>query len=182
MATMATNPAITVLRDPKVYLVGRQTIDDGELARFLADEGVAGWETDTSVAGEALVEVAGRLCYKSYAKPRPGGNSAYIGHILEVGHGSVLEHSVYNLIFAGVSRSFTHELVRHRARLVSLRSLCKAEVHAVLAKCGVQVLMSDLFGVDGTKFLDRLRLPAPYAARTFRFSSPTLSGQTKTQW
>jgi transposase len=57
------------------------------------------------------------------------------------------------------------ELVRHRAKLVSLRSLCKAEVHAVLAKCGVQVLMSDLFGVDGTKFLDRLRLPAPYAAR-----------------
>ena len=57
------------------------------------------------------------------------------------------------------------ELVRHRAKLVSLRSLCKAEVHAVLAKCGVQVLMSDLFGVDGTKLLDRLRLPAPYAAR-----------------
>jgi transposase len=38
------------------------------------------------------------------------------------------------------------ELVRHRAKLVSLRSLCKAEVHAVLAKCGVQVLVSDLFG------------------------------------
>ncbi len=112
---MATDPAITVLRDPKVYLVGRQTIDDSALARFLADEGVAGWETDTSVAGETLVEVAGRLCYKSYAKPRPGGNSAYIGHILEVGHGSVLEHSVFNLIVAGVSRSFTHELVRHRA-------------------------------------------------------------------
>src|SRR5665811_107741 len=32
------------------------------------------------------------------------------------------------------------ELVRHRAKLVSLRSHCKAEVHAVLAKCGVQVL------------------------------------------
>jgi transposase len=57
------------------------------------------------------------------------------------------------------------ELVRHRAKLVSLRSLCKAEVHAVLAKCGVQVLVSDLFGVEGTKLLDGLRLPAPYAAR-----------------
>src|SRR5664280_2042568 len=42
------------------------------------------------------------------------------------------------------------ELVRHRAKLVKLRSHCKAEVHAVLAKCGVQVLMSDLFGVAGT--------------------------------
>ena len=57
------------------------------------------------------------------------------------------------------------ELVRHRAKLVSLRSHCKAEVHAVLAKCGIQVLMSDLFGVDGNKLLDRLALPAPYAAR-----------------
>lgn len=39
------------------------------------------------------------------------------------------------------------ELVRHRAKLVALRSHCKAEVHAVLAKCGIQVLMRDLFGV-----------------------------------
>ena len=58
------------------------------------------------------------------------------------------------------------ELVRHRAKLVGLRSHCKAEVHAVLAKCGVQVSMTDLFGVGGTELLDRLRpLPAPYAAR-----------------
>ena len=57
------------------------------------------------------------------------------------------------------------ELVRHRAKLVGLRSHCKAEVHAVLAKCGVQVLMSDLFGVAGTALLDGLELPAPYAAR-----------------
>src|SRR5215207_3310175 len=42
---------------------------------------------------------------------------------------------------------------------------CKAEVHAVLAKCGVQVSMSDLFGVEGTALLDRLDLAAPYAAR-----------------
>src|SRR5438034_11227619 len=51
----------------------------------------------------------------SFAKPRTGGNQAYIGHILEVGHGSVLEHAVWNLIITGVSRSFTHELIRHRA-------------------------------------------------------------------
>ena len=57
------------------------------------------------------------------------------------------------------------ELVRHRAKLVALRSHCKAEVHAVLAKCGVQVVMSDLFGIEGNKLLDRLRLPAAYAAR-----------------
>jgi len=57
------------------------------------------------------------------------------------------------------------ELVRHRATLVALRSHCKAEIHAVLAKCGIQVSMSDLFGVAGTALLDRLQLAAPYAAR-----------------
>jgi transposase len=57
------------------------------------------------------------------------------------------------------------ELVRHRAKLVGLRSHCKAEVHAVLAKCGVHVPMSDLFGLEGTALLDRLALPGPYAAR-----------------
>lgn len=115
MATMESEPSTTVIRDPSVYLVGRQAIDEDGLARFLADEGVTRWTTDTEEAGETLVEVAGRLCYKSYARPRPGGNSAYIGHILEVGHGSVLEHAVFNFIITGVSRSFTHELVRHRA-------------------------------------------------------------------
>jgi transposase len=57
------------------------------------------------------------------------------------------------------------ELVRHRAKLVGLRSHCKAEVHAVLAKCGIQVPVSDLFGVEGTGLLERVNLPAPYGAR-----------------
>src|SRR4029077_19466275 len=64
---------------------------------------------------EHLSEIAGRLCYMSFARPRPGGNKAYIDHIKEVGHGSVLEHAVWNFVFTGVSRSLTHELVRHRA-------------------------------------------------------------------
>jgi thymidylate synthase (FAD) len=105
---------IRVLHEPTVYLVGRQVVDDARLDRFLADHGVA-WESDTEVAGEYLVEAAGRVCYMSFAKPRPGGNKTYLDHILEVGHGSVLEHAVWNFIFTGVSRSLTHELIRHRA-------------------------------------------------------------------
>src|SRR5260370_18581779 len=50
-----------------------------------------------------------------FAKPGPGGNQAYLNPSLEVGHGSVLEHAVGNFLFTGVSRSLTHELVRHRA-------------------------------------------------------------------
>lgn len=104
-----------IIRGPQVYLVGRQTIDDGALQRFLADHEVDTWQTDTEIAGQKLCEIAGRLCYMSFAKPRPGGNARYLTHLLEVGHGSVLEHSVWNFIFTGVSRSLTHELIRHRA-------------------------------------------------------------------
>ena len=71
--------------------------------------------TDTEVAGQRLSEIAGRICYMSFAKPRPGGNAAYLDNIKSVKHGSVLEHCVWNFIITGVSRSFTHELVRHRA-------------------------------------------------------------------
>jgi thymidylate synthase (FAD) len=66
------------------------------------------------VRRHGLVHFSGN-CYMSFARPRPGGNKVYLGHIKEVGHGSVLEHAVWNFIFTGVSRSLTHELVRHRS-------------------------------------------------------------------
>jgi thymidylate synthase (FAD) len=106
--------SIRVITEPSVYVLGRQTVDEGDLNRFLADHGVS-WESDSEVAAEVLTETAGRVCYMSFAKPRPGGNAAYLHHIKEVGHGSVLEHAVWNLLITGVSRSLTHELVRHRA-------------------------------------------------------------------
>ncbi len=111
---MSASEPIRVIRDATVYLVGRQVVNDAELDRFLTEHGVS-WQSDTEVAGEYLTEVAGRVCYMSFAKPRPGGNAAYLGHILEVGHGSVLEHAAWNFLFTGVSRSLTHELIRHRA-------------------------------------------------------------------
>src|SRR5947208_3157780 len=114
MALFDPGKDIRILREPTVYLVGRQVIDSRELDRFLADHGVS-WQSDTEVAAEYLTEVAGRVCYMSFAKPRPGGNETYLKHILEVGHGSVLEHAVWNFVFTGVSRSLTHELIRHRA-------------------------------------------------------------------
>lgn len=57
------------------------------------------------------------------------------------------------------------EAVRHRCKLVALRSGLKAQVHAVLAKQGVAVPMSDLFGVAGARLLDELRLDPAYHAR-----------------
>jgi thymidylate synthase (FAD) len=106
--------SIRILSEPVVYLIGKQTVDDAALERFLSDHGVS-WESDSEVAAEVITETAGRVCYLSFAKPRPGGNAAYLTHIKEVGHGSVLEHAVWNFLITGISRSCSHELVRHRA-------------------------------------------------------------------
>jgi transposase len=55
------------------------------------------------------------------------------------------------------------ELVRQRAKLVALRSGLKVQVHAVLAKHGLQPPVGDLWGVTGTEWLEALDLAAPYA-------------------
>ena len=73
------------------------------------------WSTDAA-GGEALAEFAGRACYQSWSKPnaRTATNAGYLRHILEVGHLSVLEHGSVTFYLTGVSRSLTHELIRHR--------------------------------------------------------------------
>jgi len=65
--------------------------------------------------GERLAEFAGRLCYMSQKNPASRTTRDYLENIKKQGHGSVLEHANYSLLLEGVSRSLTHELVRHRA-------------------------------------------------------------------
>ena len=81
---------------------------------FLAPPGVP-WSTDAD-GGPALVEFAGRACYQSWSKPNPrtATNAGYLRHIIDVGHFSVLEHATVSFYITGVSRSCTHELIRHR--------------------------------------------------------------------
>src|SRR6202171_580252 len=81
---------------------------------FLAPSDVP-WSTDAD-GGPALVEFAGRACYQSWSKPNPrtATNAAYIRHIIDVGHFSVLEHASVSFYITGISRSCTHELIRHR--------------------------------------------------------------------
>ena len=108
--------------EPKVFLVGETRIHEPGLADYLSHVGVPDWETDAPSDAEKLIEVMGRLCYRSF---EPGlnpnvtrvraGSAEYLGNIISVGHGSVLEHGMLNFVFADVSRVVTHELVRHRA-------------------------------------------------------------------
>jgi thymidylate synthase (FAD) len=73
------------------------------------------WATDAA-GGQALAEFAGRACYQSWSKavPATATNAGYLDHILQVGHLSVLEHSTATFYITGISRSVTHELIRHR--------------------------------------------------------------------
>jgi transposase len=71
------------------------------------------------------------------------------------------------------------ELTRYRHKLVGLRTSCRDQVHAVLAKLGVPVTHSDIFGVHGQAWLDGLRLPQPYAGKvaSLRQLNGELSGE-----
>ena len=66
--------------------------------------------------GSQLIEFAGRACYQSWKRPNPetATNEGYIRHVIKVGHFSVTEHASVGFYVTGVSRSLTHELVRHR--------------------------------------------------------------------
>jgi thymidylate synthase (FAD) len=114
---------------PQVFLIARPSIDAEGMRGYLADVGGESWldrrldESDGAPnAGELIVEFGGRACYRSW---EPGLNPnvsrvrtdqrEYFANILRSAHGSVLEHANYSFALRNVSRTFTHELVRHRA-------------------------------------------------------------------
>ena len=125
-------------------------VEDGMRA-FLAHTGAPDWHGDAPSDSELLCEVMGRLCYRSF---EPGlnpnvtrvreGNAPYLANILQVGHGSVLEHASLNFIFADVSRVVTHELVRHRAgTAISQESLRFVRLDALSAYVPVHIRESE---------------------------------------
>lgn len=63
---------------------------------------------------EKLIETAGRTSYLSFNKQEEGTEKAFIRMLIENGHLSVLEHAYATFRISGVSRAFTHQLVRHR--------------------------------------------------------------------
>ena len=105
------------MSEPNVYLVTRPAVDWEQVAAFLADEGVPP-VPESIRAGEdpsaAVVEISARLCYMSYGRGRRDIED-FINNLLSSRDGSVFEHVYYGFVFTGVSRSLTHELVRHRA-------------------------------------------------------------------
>jgi thymidylate synthase (FAD) len=64
-----------------------------------------------------LCKISGQTCYMSFGPRRTTNENAaaYFERLTSAGHGSVLEHSNISFLLYGISRSVTHELVRHRA-------------------------------------------------------------------
>lgn len=63
---------------------------------------------------EKVIEEAGRTAHESFERMTPESHKNFIRMLLRLGHESVLEHAVASFRISGVSRSFTHQLVRHR--------------------------------------------------------------------
>lgn len=146
---------IKMIFEPTVRLIGRQTIDEEALAAFLAAHDADGWTTDATSGAEALCEISGRCCYDSFKAPRPGGNAAYLQHILESKHGSIAEHAIFSFILEGVSRSLTHELIRHRAGVsvseLSQRYVDSSDV-AFVVPPALEVAVREAQVWDSTRF------------------------------
>ncbi|MBP9856074.1 MAG: FAD-dependent thymidylate synthase [Candidatus Pacebacteria bacterium] len=108
-------PGVVLIAQPVVNLEGMRPFllgfgEELDFAQYLDDPVKLS-------AGDQLIKAAGQACYASYGPRRSMNDQAqkYLDHIKESGHGSVMEHVNITLFLYGISRSLTHELVRHRA-------------------------------------------------------------------
>lgn len=99
----------------EISLIAKTQFDEEAICKFAERNGTYWQQTQGSSQSEGLVEAAGRVCYMSFGERQsPKSNSEYIRHLIDSGHESVLEHVNWTFLFEGVSRAFTHQLVRHR--------------------------------------------------------------------
>ncbi len=109
------SPGVVVLARPEIRLAGLAGFLDGFDASLRFPEYL---DDPTKLPdGAQLCKVAGQVCYMSFGQSRTFNEHAerYFNNLKSSGHGSVFEHANFSLLLYGVSRSVTHELVRHRA-------------------------------------------------------------------
>jgi thymidylate synthase (FAD) len=99
---------------PTIFVVAHPTVDWSAVEAFEKQEAM--WRRASDVTdADNLVELAGRVCYLSFGtRQSPRTNLEYVANLINHGHESVLEHAAWTLILTGVTRAFTHQLVRHR--------------------------------------------------------------------
>ena len=119
------------------------------------------WAADTLAAAGADVHLAHPLGVKAFSYRRVKNDekdAADLADLLRLGR-------LPEAWIAPPQVRELRELTRYRIKLVRLRSSAKDQVHAVLAKLGIPVPCSDLFGAFGSAWLDGLQLPQPYAGK-----------------
>jgi thymidylate synthase (FAD) len=100
---------------PSLYIVARPQLDNTAIEEFLASEDVSWRRTSPVAPAEEIVELAGRVCYMSFGQRQSQRSTdEYIANLIDQGHESVLEHASWGFILTGVTRAFSHQLVRHR--------------------------------------------------------------------
>jgi thymidylate synthase (FAD) len=98
----------------RAYLIAASSMKSG-MDRFLADRALNWVQEDSASDAERTVEAAGRICYMSFGNAQHRRtNAEYVANLISQNHASVLEHATFTLLFDGVSRALTHQLVRHR--------------------------------------------------------------------
>src|SRR5215469_6284960 len=140
----------------------RQIARAGKSPRVVL-EATYGWyrAADTLAAAGAEVHLAHPLGVKGFGYRRVKNDvrdAADLADLLRMGRlpeAWVAPHQVREL----------RELTRYRVKLVRTRTSCKDQVHAILAKLGIAVTCTDIFGVWGNMWLDGLALPQPYAGK-----------------
>ena len=119
------------------------------------------WAADALEAAGAEVHLAHPLGVKGFAYRRvknDAKDAADLADLLRMGR-------LPEAWIAPPEIRELRELTRYRIKLVQIRTSCKDQVHAVLAKLGVRVCCTDIFGAWGSTWLDGLCLPQPYAGK-----------------
>lgn len=100
-----------------IRCISHPSFDQGVFLDFLNENGLTWIKKGNATEAEHLVEASGRLCYMSFGEQNqsPRNTNEYIMNLIVQGHESVLEHLNWTFLITGVSRAFTHQLVRHRA-------------------------------------------------------------------
>ena len=117
------------------------------------------WAADALAAAGAEVHLAHPLGVKAYSHRRVKNDeldARDLADLLRMGR-------LPEAWIAPAEIRELREITRYRGKLVQQRTSCKDQVHGVLAKLGIEVTCSDIFGAWGTQWLDELPLPQPYS-------------------
>src|SRR5213082_1175490 len=119
------------------------------------------WAADTLTAAGAEVHLAHPLGVKAFTYRRVKNDerdAADLADLLRMGR-------LPEAWIAPAEVRELREITRYRHKLVKARTSLKDQVHGVLAKLGIPVTCTDIFGVHGQAWLDELKVPQPYAGK-----------------